>query len=52
MVCAQLTGSELGEAYVLPDGDFYVVLMPTPGVYYGEALRIERRIRIQTETRQ
>ena len=41
----------LGEAYVLPDGDFDVVLMPTPGVYYGEGLHIERRIPIQTQTR-
>lgn len=41
----------LGEAYVLPDGEFDVVLMPVPGVYYGDGLRVERRIRIQSQTR-
>ncbi len=41
----------LGEAYVLPDGEFDVVLMPVPGVYYGDGPRIERRIRIQSQTR-
>jgi hypothetical protein len=42
----------LGEAYVLPDGEFDVVLMPVPGVYYGDGPRIERRIRIQSQARQ
>lgn len=41
----------LGEAYILPDGDFYVVLMPTPGVYYLDGIRAERRIPIQVQTR-
>jgi|GEM_PF-2058598 len=42
----------LGEAYVLPDGDFEVVLMPTPGVYYEGGVRAERRIPIQIRVRQ
>ena len=41
----------LGEAYVLPDGDYFVVLMPTPGVYYVDGMRIDRRIPIQVQTR-
>ncbi|MFZ1757353.1 MAG: hypothetical protein WBO46_19235 [Caldilineaceae bacterium] len=41
----------LGEAYVLPDGDFDVVLMPTLGVYYMDGVRVERRIPIQVQTR-
>lgn len=42
----------LGEAYVFPDGEFDVVLMPTPGVYYVDGVRAERRIPIQVQTRQ
>lgn len=41
----------LGEAYVFPDGDYFVVLMPTPGVYYEEGVRVERRIPIQLAAR-
>lgn len=42
----------LGEAYVLPDGDYFVVLMPTPGVYYLDGVRAERRLEIQVRVRQ
>ncbi len=42
----------LGEAYVLPDGEFEVVLMPTPGVYYQDGVRAERRIVIRVQVRQ
>lgn len=42
----------LGEAYVFPNGDYFVVLMPTPGVYYEKGVRVERRIPIQLAARQ
>jgi len=42
----------LGEAYVFPDGDYFVVLMPPPTLYYVDGVRAERRIPIQVQTRQ
>jgi hypothetical protein len=38
--------ARLGKAYVLAAGEYDVVLMPTPGEYHAEGLRIARRIRI------
>lgn len=42
----------LGEAYVFPDGEYLVVLMPPPTLYYVDGVRAERRIPIQIQTRQ
>lgn len=42
----------LGEAYVFPDGEYFVVLMPPPTLYYVGGVRAERRIPIQVQTRQ
>lgn len=42
----------LGEAYVFPDGEYFVVLMPPPTLYYVGGVRAERRIPIQIQARQ
>jgi hypothetical protein len=42
----------LGHAYLLPEGAYQIVIMPTPGEYHAGGLRIARRIEIDVKPRQ
>jgi hypothetical protein len=41
--------ADLGKAYLLPPGDYEVALMPMPGEYYMENMRIERKMSIRVQ---
>jgi hypothetical protein len=44
------TVANLGKAYTYPEGDYFIVLMATPGEYHVGGLRVVRQIAIRMQT--